>query len=95
MLGLTGGTLSAPQPRGSSVRGGYEESSKTHTLSPTVTGSSVVGIKYRDGVMLAADTLASYGSQARFKVSYKCIGILGEERGGGVMRICCGSIYCD
>ncbi len=32
-----------------------------------VTGSSVLAIKFKDGVMLAADTLASYGSLARFK----------------------------
>jgi len=38
----------------------------TRTTSPIVTGASVVGIKYKDGVMLAADTLASYGSLARF-----------------------------
>ncbi|XP_049849452.1 proteasome subunit beta type-4-like [Schistocerca gregaria] len=41
---------------------------KTHTLTPYVTGSSVLGIKYKDGVMLAADTLASYGSLARFRL---------------------------
>ena len=35
------------------------------TQQPIVTGTSVLGIKYKDGVMLAADTLASYGSLAR------------------------------
>src|SRR3546814_55412 len=39
----------------------------SHTTQPIVTGSSVIGIKYKDGVMMAADTLASYGSMARFK----------------------------
>ncbi|GAA5969322.1 hypothetical protein JCM11641_007551 [Rhodosporidiobolus odoratus] len=34
---------------------------------PIVTGTSVLGLKYKDGVMLAADNLASYGSLARFK----------------------------
>jgi len=38
-----------------------------HTQSPIVTGSSVIALKYKDGVMMAADTLASYGSQARYK----------------------------
>jgi len=38
----------------------------THTTSPIVTGSSVLGIKFKGGVMLAADTLASYGSLARY-----------------------------
>jgi len=39
----------------------------TRTLEPIVTGTSVLAIKYKDGVMLAADTLASYGSLARFR----------------------------
>jgi 20S proteasome alpha/beta subunit len=39
----------------------------THTTQPIVTGSTVLAIKYADGVMLAADTLASYGSLARYK----------------------------
>jgi 20S proteasome subunit beta 7 len=38
----------------------------TRTQHPLVTGTSVIGLKYKDGVMLAADTLASYGSLARF-----------------------------
>ncbi|BGP28686.1 Proteasome subunit beta type-7 [Rhodotorula toruloides] len=38
-----------------------------HTQQPIVTGTSVLGLKYKDGVMLAADCLASYGSLARFK----------------------------
>jgi len=33
---------------------------------PITTGTSVFGIKYKDGVVLAADTLGSYGSLARF-----------------------------
>eukprot|EP00727_Mastigamoeba_balamuthi_P012387 m51a1_g7771 putative proteasome subunit beta type 4 (229) ;mRNA; r:152702-153613 len=36
------------------------------TTDPIVTGSSVVGIKYAGGVLVAADTLGSYGSMARF-----------------------------
>ncbi len=39
----------------------------THTTRPIVTGTTVIGLKYKGGVMLAADTLASYGSMARFK----------------------------
>ena len=31
-----------------------------------MTGTSVLGLQYKDGVMLAADNLASYGSLARF-----------------------------
>ncbi|KAG5182718.1 20S proteasome beta subunit [Tribonema minus] len=40
---------------------------RQRTQSPIVTGTSVIGLKYKDGVMLAADTLASYGSLARYK----------------------------
>ncbi|KAK9827805.1 hypothetical protein WJX74_003127 [Apatococcus lobatus] len=38
-----------------------------HTQSPYVTGSSVLAITYAGGVMLASDTLASYGSTKRYK----------------------------
>ncbi|KZP02862.1 proteasome endopeptidase complex, beta subunit [Athelia psychrophila] len=38
-----------------------------HTQQPIVTGTSVLAIKFKDGVMMAADNLASYGSLARFK----------------------------
>ncbi|KAL2136175.1 hypothetical protein VTI74DRAFT_5228 [Chaetomium olivicolor] len=39
---------------------------KTATQSPVVTGTSVIAIKFSDGVVMAADNLASYGSLARF-----------------------------
>ncbi|KAJ3006571.1 Proteasome subunit beta type-7, partial [Thoreauomyces humboldtii] len=42
-------------------------SATTRTQQPSVTGTSVLGIKYKDGIMMAADTLASYGSLARFR----------------------------
>ncbi|NXC04622.1 PSB4 protein, partial [Orthonyx spaldingii] len=35
--------------------------------SPMVTGTSVLGLKFGGGVMLAADTVGSYGSLARFR----------------------------
>lgn len=41
--------------------------SRQHTTSPIVTGTTVLAVKYADGIMLAADTLASYGSMARYK----------------------------
>ncbi|KAJ2441883.1 Proteasome subunit beta type-7, partial [Coemansia sp. RSA 2337] len=34
---------------------------------PIVTGTSVIAFKYKDGIMMAADCLASYGSLARFR----------------------------
>jgi len=50
------------------------------TTEPIVTGTSVLAIKYKDGVAIAADTLASYGSLARFrdlqrvhKISKDCV----------------------
>ncbi|KAJ2900758.1 20S proteasome subunit [Zalerion maritima] len=55
------------------IYGGYDVSymapnaePNTHTQSPVVTGTSVVALKYKDGVIMAADNLASYGSLARF-----------------------------
>ncbi|KAF9923808.1 Proteasome subunit beta type-7 [Linnemannia zychae] len=39
----------------------------SHTQQPVVTGTSVLGIKFKGGVMMAADNLASYGSLARFR----------------------------
>ncbi|KXL48787.1 MAG: hypothetical protein FE78DRAFT_141282 [Acidomyces sp. 'richmondensis'] len=49
-------------------RGGYQQSQHptSHTQSPIVTGTSVLSIRYKDGVVIAADNLASYGSLARF-----------------------------
>mmetsp|Transcript_26037 Transcript_26037/g.45330 ORF Transcript_26037/g.45330 Transcript_26037/m.45330 type:complete len:246 (+) Transcript_26037:113-850(+) len=47
--------------------GQYAVNPMQHTLSPIVTGATVIGIKFDGGVLLAADTLASYGSQARYK----------------------------
>ncbi|RMZ73932.1 proteasome component PRE4 [Pyrenophora seminiperda CCB06] len=37
-----------------------------HTQRPIVTGTSVLAAKFKDGVVIAADNLASYGSLARF-----------------------------
>lgn len=39
--------------------------SKSHTTRPITTGTSVVGLVYDGGVLLAADTLLSYGSMAK------------------------------
>ncbi|KAK4468313.1 hypothetical protein MN116_008110 [Schistosoma mekongi] len=39
---------------------------KHHTMTPICTGTSVIGIKYKDGVVLAADLLVSYGSLAKY-----------------------------
>eukprot|EP00441_Pelagodinium_beii_P042378 CAMPEP_0197649214 /NCGR_PEP_ID=MMETSP1338-20131121/28220_1 /TAXON_ID=43686 ORGANISM="Pelagodinium beii, Strain RCC1491" /NCGR_SAMPLE_ID=MMETSP1338 /ASSEMBLY_ACC=CAM_ASM_000754 /LENGTH=235 /DNA_ID=CAMNT_0043223349 /DNA_START=82 /DNA_END=785 /DNA_ORIENTATION=+ len=47
--------------------GQYSMDAKQHTLSPIVTGATVIGMKFNGGVLVAADTLASYGSEARYK----------------------------
>ena len=41
--------------------------SKAHTLNPMVTGTSVLGIKFETGVIIAADLLGSYGSMAQLR----------------------------
>ncbi|CAH8862803.1 unnamed protein product [Trichobilharzia szidati] len=53
-------------PTGLSSRADVRDDFKKHTMQPTCTGTSVVGIKFRDGVVLAADMLVSYGSLARY-----------------------------
>eukprot|EP00878_Enallax_costatus_P001192 GHUV01001334.1.p1 GENE.GHUV01001334.1~~GHUV01001334.1.p1 ORF type:complete len:295 (+),score=67.89 GHUV01001334.1:220-1104(+) len=40
---------------------------RQHTQYPYVTGTSVLGFKYKDGVMVACDTLGAYGSTKRYK----------------------------
>jgi len=40
---------------------------KKHTTSPMVTGTSVLGIKFSGGIVIAADTLGSYGSLAKYR----------------------------
>lgn len=55
---------------------------KTATLAPQVTGSSVVGVKFKDGVVIAADNLASFGSMRRFE--YERVFKVGQETLVGV-----------
>jgi len=38
----------------------------THTQQPITTGSSVIALKYKDGIMVACDTMVAYGSSLRF-----------------------------
>lgn len=40
---------------------------KQHTTYPYVTGTSVLGITYKDGVLIASDTLGAYGATKRYK----------------------------
>ena len=63
---------------------------RQHTKNPYVTGTSVIGIKYKDGVLIAADTLAAYGSTKRYKSFQRVVKVgayvWGEEP---VSRVVC------
>ena len=66
-----------------------EDIGTQHTQTPITTGTSVLGVAFDGGVVIAADVLASYGSLARFrnvsrvyKVNNKCV-------------IGCGGDYAD
>ncbi|KAM2709101.1 hypothetical protein EV2_046827 [Malus domestica] len=41
--------------------------SSQRTMYPYVTGTSVVALKYTDGILMAADMEGSYGSTLRYK----------------------------
>jgi len=45
----------------------YSDYGTQVTQTPVTTGTSVLGISYSDGIIIAADQLASYGSLARFR----------------------------
>jgi 20S proteasome subunit beta 7 len=45
------------------------------TRQPIVTGTSILAIQYSSGVMLAADTLCSYGSMAKYKDARRLIDV--------------------
>lgn len=38
----------------------------THTTRPILTGTSIIAMKYKDGIILGADSIGSYGSMQRF-----------------------------
>lgn len=40
---------------------------QNHQAGPIITGTSVLAVKYNEGILLAADCLGSYSSLARFK----------------------------
>jgi len=44
-----------------------QHDTKSHTLYPSTSGTSVVGLIYDGGILMAADSLGSYGSLARFR----------------------------
>ncbi|KAF3992147.1 hypothetical protein FT663_01282 [Candidozyma haemuli var. vulneris] len=50
----------------------------SHTQQPIITGTSVLGLKFKNGVALAADNMGSYGSLLRFSNLERLIRV-GEE----------------
>jgi 20S proteasome subunit beta 7 len=54
---------------------------RRHTTSPIVTGTSVLGIVYDGGVLLAADTLLSYGSMAKHQTAERLKAVQGVVLG--------------
>lgn len=60
------------QPR-DDVYGAYDHSflqsngPMQHTQQPIVTGTSVVAVKYKDGVVIAADNLGAWGSATGYR----------------------------
>lgn len=59
------------------------------TTQPIVVGSSILGIKYAGGVMIASDCLCSYGSLARFP------NLSRMKKVGENTMIACGGEYSD
>jgi len=43
-----------------------EAGAKQHTLQPITTGASVVGLVFKDGVIIGSDRAISYGSMSRY-----------------------------
>lgn len=54
-----------------------------HTQLPSITGTSVVALKYKDGVMMAADNMGAYGSLMRFNNIERLIKV-GDETVVGI-----------
>ena len=45
----------------------FAEGEKKHTTSPVYVASSVIGMKYKSGIVIACDTRLNYGSLAKFQ----------------------------
>uniref|UniRef100_J3M960 Proteasome subunit beta n=1 Tax=Oryza brachyantha TaxID=4533 RepID=J3M960_ORYBR len=60
------------------LSGGHSTHTREHTLYPHVTGTSVIALKYKDGVIMACDTGASYGSNLQYK-SVERIKVVGKH----------------
>lgn len=60
-----------------------------HSQAPVSTGTSVIGVAFDKGVIIAADQLASYGSMARFR-NVQRVGRVNDKTVIG-----CGGDYAD
>lgn len=78
-LSLTSGGSS----RASSQTSSQLSLTNERTRRPIVTGTSVLAIKYRGGVMMTADTLCSYGSMAKYKDARRLVSINPKTLVGG------------
>jgi len=54
-------------PGGLPQRAAGPREPSSRTQQPIVTGTGIIALKYKDGIMVAGDTLGSYGSLARFR----------------------------
>lgn len=43
-----------------------DEAAKKHTLNPITTGSSVIGLVYKGGVIIGSDRTINYGGMSRY-----------------------------
>lgn len=75
----------APHPNAAAAAASTHATSSgtTRTTRPIVTGTSVLGIRFKDGVMLAADTLCSYGSMAKYKDARRLVSVNPKTLIGG------------
>ena len=60
---------------------------RQHTRRPIVTGTSVLGLKYNGGVMVASDTLLSYGSMAKTQDASR-ITVINQQQHGSSNNNC-------
>ena len=55
------------------------DDARKHTQQPIVTGTSILALRYKDGIMMASDTLASYGSLSRFMDVRRIVSVEGAN----------------
>merc|ERR1712137_602016 len=82
-MGMSLSLSSGGAPRATSSTSSSLSSTTDRTRRPIVTGTSILGIKYSNGVMLASDTLCSYGSMAKYKNAERLISVNSKTLIGG------------